>query len=550
MPKNQSSIMFLTLNLFVLTTFGFAPAVHEQIQEQESISSSDSEIVHEELSVKETDLLQIKELSTEYLKDAPDFKKILNSTEPVILLKNESEKRALAIIEMPKKEEIYTLDLEEKELVKELFQTHHVKRFGNKIVIAFTYKDDNLQPETKEQAIYLLLAAYIADQDKIRSEPPIDGILNEKQAKALDKKHYKSHPSKLLVNQKLKVTNTRTHEGLSGSTRVKTSTGFTPLQDLQVGDMVACYDQLNKQIVYSQITHADKIEVQKHVSITINGQELKVAPEHLFHAPALNEWVTAYSLLDDANLCSYVDPNIQDVQLINEKLEVIRISVNSHHNFFITDNNILVHNYIPIVIEVAIAFEIGQEIAFSWAILAPTAMAIATGLFYWITDKFVHDTPRDLLFAPGPMQDYSYYFSNDDLHNIHYTVENNNQTPQNNPKNSSGGPGSSQDPNKDKKDPDIKIYDKNGQDKHIFRNEEGHLPDTPENRQLLRDVASDINNKLDVDSRGNEWYAKTLSNGKQVWALVRNNVIRNGGINNTPRSFNKQTGLSKNLGNS
>jgi hypothetical protein len=546
----KSYFLFLLIHLSVNTTFGFAPAAHEQIDEQELSSSLETEINVQELQLKEIRLEEILELTEEYLKDTPDFKKILNSTEPVILLKNESEKRALAIIEMPKKEEIHTLDLEEKELITELFQTHHVKRFGNKIVIAFTYKDDNLQPETKEQAIYLLLAAYIAYQDKIRSEPPIDGILNEKQAKALGKKHYKPHPSKLLVNQKLKVTNTRTHEGLSGSTRVKTSTGFAPLKDLQVGDMVACYDRLNKQIVFSQVTHADKIEVQKHVSITINGQELKVAPEHLFHAPALNEWVTAYSLMDDANLCSYVDPNIQDVQLINEKLEVIRISVDSHHNFFITDNNILVHNYIPIVIEVAIAFEIGQGVAFTWAILAPTAMAIATGLFYWMVDKFVADTPRDLSFTPGLMQDYSYYFSNDNLHNIHYAVENNNQTPQNNPKNSSGDSGSSQDPNKDKKDPEIQIYDKNGQDKHIFRNGEGHLPDTPENRELLRDVASDIKNKLDVDSRGNEWYAKTLSNGKQVWALVRNNVIRNGGINDTPRSFNKQTGLSKNIGNS
>lgn len=101
---------------------------------------------------------------------------------------------------------------------------------------------------------------------------------------------------------------------------------------------------------------------------------------------------------------------------------------------------------------------------------------------------------------------------------------------------------------RNKQNNEIKINDKNGQDKHIFRNKEGHLSDTPENRQLLKDVASDINNRLDIDSRGNEWYVKILSDGKQVWAVVRNNVIRNGGINDIPRPFNKQTGLSKNIG--
>lgn len=450
MLKNQSYNMFLALNLFVLTTFGFAPAVHEQIDEQELSSSLETEIKVEELQAKETKLEEIKELTEEYLKNIPNFKEILNSTEPITLLKNIEYKKGLAFFDLPKEGAIPLLSFEEKQLIKEYFKTYRIVKHGNKIVIAFTYKDNNLLPETKEQAIYLLLAAYISDQDKTRKELQNDGILNEKQAKALGKKEYKPHPSKPLALQKLKVTNARSHEGLSGSTRVKTSTGYSSLKDLQVGDMVACYDQLNKQIVYSPVTHADKIEVKKHISITVNGQELRVAPEHLFYAAALNEWVTAYSLLYDANLCSYIDPNIQDVQLINEKLDVIRISVNSHHNFFITDNNILVHNYIPIVIELAIAFEIGQEIALTWAILAPTAMAIATGLFYWITDKFISESPRDLSFLPNRMQDYSDYFSEDNSRQIYYKTESNTPSPQNNPKNNSGVPGSSQDPNKDK----------------------------------------------------------------------------------------------------
>lgn len=431
MLNNRCYFILLALNLIPQLIAGFAPAVPEQIHEHEMSSTFETEIKLEELHINETPVEKIREFGQEYVKDSTNFKEILDTTEPLSLIKNVEEKRALAFIEMPQDNEIPILTFKEKQFLKELFQTHLIKRHGDKLIIAFTYQHEDLLPETKEQAIYLLLAAYYSDQDKVPNELQKNGILNEKQASALDKKEYNPHPFKPMGNQKLKVTNARTHEGLSGSTRVKTSTGYSSLKDLQVGDMVACFDPESKQILYSPVTHTDKIQVQQHVVITLNGKDIKVAPQHEFYATALNEWVTAAALLNDANLCSYVSPEIQNVQLVNDKLDVIRITVNSHHNFFITDNNILVHNYIPIVIELAIAFEIGQEIALTWAILAPTAMAIATGLFYWITDKFVHDTPRDLIFTPGPMQDYSQFFGDSNVDVKFYShgyVENSNHT--------------------------------------------------------------------------------------------------------------------------
>jgi filamentous hemagglutinin len=80
--------------------------------------------------------------------------------------------------------------------------------------------------------------------------------------------------------------------------------------------------------------------------------------------------------------------------------------------------------------------------------------------------------------------------------------------------------------------------------KHIFRDKEGHLPDTPANRKLLEDVASDPRARLSVDKYGNEWFARTDANGNQVWAQVRGDRIINGGVNNPPRTVNPQTGLS------
>ena len=81
-------------------------------------------------------------------------------------------------------------------------------------------------------------------------------------------------------------------------------------------------------------------------------------------------------------------------------------------------------------------------------------------------------------------------------------------------------------------------------EKHIFRNDAGHISDTAMNRQLLTDMANNPQNFLGPDKRGNQWYGKTLNDGKQVWAEVRDGKIWNGGINNAPKTFNPETGLS------
>lgn len=496
--------------------------------------------------------LKVTDVKSEFIYASNDYKNTAVNTEEFERYINHEEKRALAIFEIPKSTEVPNLNREDKERIKELFTLQSYQIIDGRVHIAFTYQDENLLPENKEEAIALLYAANCKNNEN-KNDLALEDILNEKQAEALGKKknpatHISKNPTPhAKIMQKYIVESPHAHEGLLGTTRVKTSTGHSALQDLKVGDFVECHDLKNQQITYSPITNADKVHLKDYIAITINGQELKVARHHRFYIPILQEWITAEALLNDANLCDYLDPNIQDVQLVNEELDVIRISVDSNHNFYITDNNILVHNYIPIVVEVYIAFEISQGVAFTWAVLGPSAIALATGLFYWVIGKAILESPPDLLFSPLPMQDHSNYFNETNSKQIYYTADNN-TPPQNNPKNNSEGPGPSQDPNKNKKDSEIKIYDKNGQDKHIFRNEKGHLPDTPENRKLLSDVASDIKNRLDVDSRGNEWYAKNLPDGKQVWALVRNNVIRNGGINDTIRSFNKQTGLSTNIG--
>ena len=80
---------------------------------------------------------------------------------------------------------------------------------------------------------------------------------------------------------------------------------------------------------------------------------------------------------------------------------------------------------------------------------------------------------------------------------------------------------------------------------HIFKDTEGHIPDTPENRSLLEEVANDLDNYRGNDQYDNAWYSKILEDGRQVWIQIRDGIIFDGGINDTPKQWNPKTGYKK-----
>jgi len=79
---------------------------------------------------------------------------------------------------------------------------------------------------------------------------------------------------------------------------------------------------------------------------------------------------------------------------------------------------------------------------------------------------------------------------------------------------------------------------------HIFRNKDGHIPDTPQNRVMLVDLANNKQKVLGSDRHGNMWAAEINADGSQTWVQYRGDKIINGGVNKVPRVYNPKTGLS------
>lgn len=72
----------------------------------------------------------------------------------------------------------------------------------------------------------------------------------------------------------------------------------------------------------------------------------------------------------------------------------------------------------------------------------------------------------------------------------------------------------------------IKLPKDDAQIKHIFRNEEGHLPDTAENRKLFVELANNKSAHAGKDCRGNDWHIIINEDGSQTWVISRNGAFK------------------------
>lgn len=145
-------------------------------------------------------------------------------------------------------------------------------------------------------------------------------------------------------------------EGFVAGTIVRTPNGHTPIEKLNVQDVVIAYDYKNS-LVAKPIISLFHHTTPYCVRIWISDDYIDVAPDQKFFLPIKNIWVTAQNLTVEDILLSDTDKfiKVSYIEIIHEKRDVYSIQVDCYHNFYVTHHNILAHNFIPFV-----------AIGFSW----------------------------------------------------------------------------------------------------------------------------------------------------------------------------------------
>ena len=157
--------------------------------------------------------------------------------------------------------------------------------------------------------------------------------------------------------------------GFVKGTVVKTASGFVPIDELNIGDEVYCFDMHSDELLLRTITDVSRHEVSYLLYIQTNGTHIIVDAQQPFYLPVEEAWCYAEDLQLSMVLLSCDQQRIL-VQNVNEvciNALVYDITVDELHNFCVTIDGIVVHNFfwvaIPLTLSLSkIAYSLGVAV--------------------------------------------------------------------------------------------------------------------------------------------------------------------------------------------
>ena len=337
-------------------------------------------------------------------------------------------------------------------------------------------------------------------------------------------------------------------EGFIAGTPVKTPTVYSEIQDIKIGDAVLSCDFQN-HCVEREVTQTFQKQAEGFLEIRIGESVIGVDEDHLFYSPETTSWIAAKDLTSSTKLmnAAYQTQSVKEIRFVLKEVTLFTLSVADHHNFYVSHEDILVHNFFGLVFVVGPVLQIVVPEVLVWAgigaIGAATVAPIAIGAGKLLADAIQaaasqsHSRPHDSGQERAQAKPASAEAPKASAEN------------QNGEKKNGDNPKDAQKPepvpnfNKFKKEESsnekqkIVFPETVAQIKHIFRKDPGHVEDTLENRKIILDTATDPKNYIGTDKDGIDWYQRHLANGKQVWVKVRVNMVSNAGINDRPKDL-------------
>jgi hypothetical protein len=191
-------------------------------------------------------------------------------------------------------------------------------------------------------------------------------------------------------------------EGFPAGTLIKTPSGYKPIESIGIGSPVISYDHTTNQQATSTVVDIRTVKLNQLFSITFqDGSRLQAAPHSLFYNHLQQQWTLL--ACDEASkkfFSSNDHLNPRDIRLtpLSSPQTCYLLLVDKHHNFFVTNQDILVHNFLFSVPLISWVFGQGLEIcgiglgSLSWpAVAAVTTIIVAqigwTIVLEWMNEK-------------------------------------------------------------------------------------------------------------------------------------------------------------------
>ncbi len=130
-------------------------------------------------------------------------------------------------------------------------------------------------------------------------------------------------------------------------TLIYTPNGYVPIEDLKVGEEVYSYNEKTKEIEISKLTQVFIRQATNYMKVTLKtGTVIYVTPEHPFYDKETETWkpIKASKVGD-----KFMDEEGNEIEIAsieeNEKeVTVYNLEVDGNHDYFVSKDNILVHN--------------------------------------------------------------------------------------------------------------------------------------------------------------------------------------------------------------
>ena len=130
-------------------------------------------------------------------------------------------------------------------------------------------------------------------------------------------------------------------------TEISVEDGHKPIEEISVGDMVYSQDVETGEVGFKKVAQVFVRETNSLIYLSVNGDEIITTPKHPFYVPQKG-WVEAKYLVAGDKLLLQSDEITELKQVRYEALEepvtVYNFEVEDWHTYFVSENNVLVHN--------------------------------------------------------------------------------------------------------------------------------------------------------------------------------------------------------------